>query len=279
MRLLPWTLAVIVLSLISITLSESRTLDPVQNLSLTVTAPIENVLRDAADPTAHFFDGLFDRGDIARENQRLREELEALQADLAAGQDAQQRVRELEEALGVKEGRPEDEFVVADVIAREPSPLKRQLAINRGSRDGLDEGMVVLSRAGSLIGTISRVYDDFAWVRLVTDPNSAINATVLAEDAGEDEPGARGVVTGDLRPNLSLGMLPPDSAIAEGDLVTTSGLGGNYPRALLLGTVTSVENRPQATFVTGVVQPAADLSSLDTVLIISNFLPARLAGP
>lgn len=279
MRLLPWTLAVIVLSLISITLSESRTLDPVQNLSLTVTAPLENVLRDAADPTADFFDGLFDRGDIARENQRLREELEALQADLAAGQDAQQRVRELEEALGVKEGRPEDEFVVADVIAREPSPLKRQLAINRGSRDGLDEGMVVLSRAGSLIGTISRVYDDFAWVRLVTDPNSAINATVLAEDAGEDEPGARGVVTGDLRPNLSLGMLPPDSAIAEGDLVTTSGLGGNYPRALLLGTVTSVENRPQATFVTGVVQPAADLSSLDTVLIISNFLPARLAGP
>jgi rod shape-determining protein MreC len=278
MRLLPWTLAVVLLSLVSIALSESRTLDPVQNLSLTLTSPIESGLRDAAEPTADFFDGLLDRGDIARENKQLREELEALKADLAAGEDAQRRVRELEEALGVKESRPEDEFVVADVIAQEPSPLKRAIAINRGSGDGLDEGMVVLSRAGSLVGTIFRVYDDFAWVRLLTDPNAAVNATVLSE--GEDEAAAsRGVVTGELRAALSLEMLPPDATPAEGDLVTTSGLGGNYPRALLIGTVASVETRPQATFVTGTVEPAADLSSLDTVLVISNFLPARLEGP
>lgn len=283
MRLIPWTLAVVALSLVSITLSETRTLDPVQNLSLTVAAPIESNLGDVAEPVSNFFEGLFDRGDIVRENERLREEVEALQAEVAAGEDAQRRVRELEEALGVKESRPEDEFVAADVIAREPSPLKRAIAINRGSQDGLDEGMVVLSRAGSLVGTISRVYEDFAWIRLLTDSNSAVNATVQSEGAeetdSEDSSGPRGVIAGELRSDLSLEMLPPDATLAEGDLVTTSGLGGNYPRALLVGTIKAVEDKPQALFVSATVEPAADLSSLDTVLVISNFLPARLSGP
>jgi rod shape-determining protein MreC len=278
MRLLWWTLAIVSVSLLSIALSESRTLDPVQNLSLTVAAPLENGLRALADPIADFFEGLFNRGDLKRENERLREELERLQSQVAAVEDTQRRAQELEEALEVKESRPDDEFLAADVIAQDPSGVKRALAINRGSKDGLDEGMVVLSKSGSLVGTVSRVYEDFAWLRLITDPNSAVNVAVLAR-GDEEGSEARGVATGDLSGRLSLEMVPAEAGITEGDLVTTSGLGGNYPRALLLGSVRSVEDKPQALFRKATVEPAADLSSLDTVMIITNFLPARLAGP
>ncbi len=278
MRLLWWTLAIVSVSLLSIALSESRTLDPVQNLSLTVAAPLENGLRELADPIADFFEGLFNRGDLKRENERLREELERLQSQVAAVEDAQRRAQELEEALEVKESRPYDEFVAADVVAQDPSGVKRALAINRGSKDGLDEGMVVLSKSGSLVGTVSRVYEDFAWLRLVTDPNSAVNVVVLAQ-GDEEGSEARGVAAGDLGGRLSLEMVPAEARITDGDLVTTSGLGGNYPRALLLGSVRSVEDKPQALFRKATVEPAADLSSLDTVMIITNFLPARLAGP
>ena len=278
MRLLWWTLAVVSVSLLSIVLSESRTLDPVQNLSLTVAAPPENGLRELADPIADFFEGLFNRGDLKRENERLRQKLERLQGQVAAAGDAERRAQELEEALGIKESRPDDEFVVADVIAQDPSGVKRALAINRGSKDGLDEGMVVLSRSGSLVGTVSRVYEDFAWLRLITDPNSAVNVVVLAEgDEGGSE--AQGVAAGDLGGRLSLEMIPAEAQIREEDLVITSGLGGNYPRALLLGSVRSVEDRPQALFKRATVEPAADLSALDTVMVITSFLPARLAGP
>ncbi len=278
MRLLWWTLAVVSLGLVSIVLSESRTLDPVQNLSLTIAAPPENGLRELADPVADFFDGLFNRGDLKRENERLRQELERLQGQVAAAEDAERRAEDLEEALGIKESRPDDEFLVADVIAQDPSGVKRVLAINRGSKDGLDEGMVVLSRSGSLVGTVSRVYEDFAWLRLITDPNSAVNVFVLAEgDEGGSE--ARGVAAGDLGGRFSLEMIPAEAQIKEGDLVTTSGLGGNYPRSLLLGSVRSVEDTPQALFKKATVEPAADLSALDTVMVITSFLPARLTGP
>ncbi len=277
MRLLWWTLAVVSVSLFSILLSENRTLDPLQNLSLTIAAPMENGLRDAADPISDFFHGVLNRGDLVRENERLREELERLQVGAADTEDAQRRIQVLEEALGVKESRPDDVFVVADVIAQDPSGFKRALAINRGAADGLDEGMVVLSNSGSLVGVVSLAYEEFSWLRLISDPNSAVNITVLTE--GEAGSEVRGVAVGDLRSSLSLEMLPTEAAIQEGDLVITSGLGGNYPRTLLLGSVTSVDEKPQALSKRATMEPAADLSSLDTVLIITNFRPARLEGP
>ena len=278
MRTLWWTLAMAGLSLVSILLSENRTFDPLQNLSLTVAAPIEGGLRDVAQPVSDFFEGVLNRGDIVRENERLRRELERLQTEMAAGEDARRRVRELEEALGFKQSRPEDQLVAADVIAQDPSGLKRALAINRGSKDGLDEGMVVLSRDGSLVGTVSLVHDDFAWLRLITDPNSAVNIAVQPQ--GEDTaPAARGIALGDLRSGVGLEMLPTEVEIKQGDLVTTSGLGGNYPRALLLGTIKTVEARPQAPSKSAILEPAANLSALETVFIVTSFKPARLSAP
>ena len=277
MRTLWWTLAIVGMSLVSIVLSEHRTFDPLQNLSLTIAAPVDSGIRDLANPASDFFQGIFNRGDIVRENERLRREMERLQTQVAAGEDATRRVRELEDALGFKDSRPDDQLVVADVIAQDPSGLKRALAINRGSNDGLDEGMVVLSRDGSLVGTVSLVYDDFAWLRLITDPNSAVNIAVLPQ--GAKDAAARGIAAGDLRSGVTLEMLPTETEVNPGDLVTTSGLGGNYPRALLLGTVKTVEDKPQAPSKRAVLEPAADISALETILVVTSFKPARLAAP
>ncbi len=308
MRLVWWLATVVVVSLLTIFLSQGQALDPVQNMSLTVTAPVASGLRDAARPVDDLFKGITDRGDIVRENRDLREQIDQLQNDLAARQDAEQRVRELEEALGVKQGRPEDQLLAANVVAEDTSGLKRMIAIDRGLNDGLDEGMVVISRSGSLVGTVSRAFEDFAWVRLITDPESAVNAQVnpsLGQPAATapataaptptpSEPtpspatptplpsvttegeAVRGVAEGDLRRRLVLDLLPPDSPLAEGSLVTTSGLGGNYPRALLIGSVQAVEQRPQSPFTKATLEPAADLSTLDTVLVLVSFRPARL---
>ena len=190
------------------------------------------------------------------------------------------------------------------------------IAIDRGSNDGLDEGMVVLSRGGSLVGTVARAYEDFAWIRLITDPDSAVNAQVIAPppqaqptpDPGvlvpstpTPAPGAapaasptpapgptpspasdatnatRGVAEGDLKQGLVLDLVPSDVALAEGSLVSTSGLGGNYPRALLIGSVDTVERRPQSPFTAARIRPSTNLSALDTVLVLTSFQPARLS--
>jgi rod shape-determining protein MreC len=313
MRLVWWLPTVVMISAATIFLSEQRALDPVQNLSLTVSAPAAGGLHDAARPVNDFVRGITDRGDITEENRRLREEVEQLQRALALQQDAQQRVRELEDIVEIKQGRPEDQLLAANVIAEDTSGLKRMIAVDRGTGDGLDEGMVVLSRSGSLVGTVSRAYEDFAWVRLITDPDSTVNAQVVPPPSPQpspaspqptptpqpgasppptpapaaptpsptpapstDESALRGVVEGDLRDELLLDLLPPDHTLPQGSLVSTSGLGGNYPRALLIGSVEAVEQRPQSPFTKATVKPAASLAGLDTVLVLLSFTPARL---
>ena len=313
MKLIWWVGSVFGISLISIFLSHQHTLDPIENLSLTVTAPIEESLRDIANPLNDIIDGIADRGGLKRESERLRAENEALKVQLAEQQDIEQQLDELERALEIKQGRPEDLLLAANVIAQDPGGFKRQIAINRGLSDGVDEGMAVLSENGSLIGTVSRAYQDLAWVRLVTDPDSVINAQVnlttiqpldgaqpqvLTPDApasptptpapnvsqdpsptpASPEPFVRGVAEGHLRHGIVLD-LPADAAVEQGDLVVTSGLGGNYPRALLIGTIESINNQPQSPFTRTTVEPAADLEVLDTVLVIVSFRPARLEGP
>ncbi|MFQ5472825.1 MAG: rod shape-determining protein MreC [Dehalococcoidia bacterium] len=313
MRLIWWMGSVFGISLISIYLSSQHAIDPIENISLTVTAPIEESFRDIASPVNDIINGITDRGGLARENERLRADNEALKVQLAERQDIEQQLDELEQALEVKRSRPEDLLVAADVIAQDPGGFKRQIAINRGLSDGIDEGMAVLSENGSLIGTVSRAYQDFAWIRLVTDPDSVVNAQVNlttiqpldgvqpqvltpetpasptptpAPNVSQDpsptptppEPFVRGVAEGDLRNGIVLD-LPSDAAVEQGDLVVTSGLGGNYPRALLIGTVASVNSQPQSPFTKTTLEPAADLEVLDTVLVLVSFRPARLEGP
>lgn len=268
-----WLAAVVGIGLISIALSQRRALDPLEDLSLGITSPLERGIRKVASPIADLWEGMVDRGDLVRENQRLKEEIERLRGELARRNDDQRRLEQLERALEVKEQRPDDTLLLAEVIAQDPWGLKRTVAIDRGAADGLDEGMVVLSEGGSLVGTIFRVYDEVSWVRLVTDPDSAVNAQV------QGEPPVRGVLSGDLRRGLVLELLPADAEIKEGELVATSGLGGNYPPALVIGTVRSVEERLQAPFKKAVVEPSAPLSRLDSVLVLSSFMPARLEGP
>lgn len=306
-RLVWWLVTIFGISVIGIFFSQRGATDPIQNLTLTVSAPLQTSLRNIAGPISDAYLGITDRGDITRENERLREELEVLKNQLADQQDAQRRVRELEDALGLRQSQPEDTLLAADVIAEEPSGLKRAVAINRGLDDGLDEGMIVLSRAGSVIGTVSRVYDDFAWIRLITDPKSAINVQVNMETSAPppDTPGVltpdtpgpqasatpappaapaepqsvRAVTMGDQRSGLILDLIPSDAPIKAGNLVVTSGLGGNFPRGLLLGSIIDVKERPQAPFKSATIEPAARLTGLETVLVLISFKPARLTGP
>jgi len=269
MRTLVWVLAAAFLALITILLSQGGALDPLRNLALTVVSPLERGVRNAAEPVADALDRVGERQDLEEENRQLRQQIEELRAEIADLSEQQALSEGLQELLKVQEGRPDDQFLVARVIAKDPSNLKERIAIDRGSNDGVAEGMVVMSAASSLIGVVSSTLDDFAWVTLITDPNSSVNAMVM-------ESRTQGVVSGTLHSGLRMELLPQDTQVQPGSTVATSGLGGNFPEALLIGEVVSVQGSPQDIFQKAEVQPAADLSRLENVLVLISFQPARL---
>jgi rod shape-determining protein MreC len=132
--------------------------------------------------------------------------------------------------------------------------------------------MVVMSEGSSLVGVVSKVLDDFAWVTLITDPNSNVNAMVL-------ESRAQGVVSGSLHDGLSMDLIPQDTEVEPGNTVATSGLGGSFPQALLIGQVAAVRGEEQDLFKTAEVKPAASLSHLENVLVMTSFTAIRLESP
>ena len=272
MRTLVWVLAAAFLALVTIVLSQKGALDPLRNLALTVVSPLERGVRNAAEPVADLLDRLAERQDLEEENRQLRQQIEELRAQIAGLREEQALSQGLQELLKVQEGRPGDQFLVARVIAKDPSNLKEAVAIDRGSDNGVADGQVVMSEGGSLVGVVSKVMNDFAWVTLVTDPNSNVNAMVL-------ESRTEGVVSGSLHDGLSMDLIPQEADVKPGSTVATSGLGGNFPEALLIGQVVSVRGEPQDIFKKAEVKPAASLSRLEHVLVLTSFRPVRLASP
>ncbi len=267
-----WFGFVVLASVLFLAASRVALLDPLENAALSVAAPVESGLRSATRPVADFINNLTDINRLSNENASLREENERLTAENARLTEAEQELRDLQgflELRGIREG---DVFVQASVFATDPSNTLQFIAINRGSRDGIAEHMLVLSSQGSVVGTISRVLDNAAWVTLATDQTSAIGAFI-------QESRAQGVVAGSADGTLNMEFVEDTADVKEGDLVLTSGIGGDHPSGELIGRVVEVERAAQQLFQEVRVQPLADFTRLETVLVLSSFVPQDPVTP
>lgn len=209
--------------------------------------------------------------DTALLNQRVAEleaEVARLQAQNIELQQENAELEVLSALLDFARAHPEPQYLSTTVIGRDPNPFMRYVHINRGSDDGLRRGMPVVSQQG-LVGRVSEVIANAATVQLITDPSTAINVRLQAS-------GAEALLTGSITGEVGLELIPQDIEVEIGDLVLTSGLGGNYPSDILIGQITGVRKRPFELYQTASVQPVVDFSKLNIVLVIVNFRPVDI---
>jgi rod shape-determining protein MreC len=247
-------------------------LRPVEDASYFFLAPVESGLRSIAQPAADVVSNYSDIRSLTAENEALRSENERLNAEIARLREEAIRHEELERLLEVKQAFSTQEFLGASVTARDPSNLRQLVAIDRGSSDGIKVGMPVVAEGKTLVGTVTRTEANHSWVTLVTDVDSAVSSLIL-------ESRSQGVATGGYNRRLALEFLSQDAAVKDGDTVVTSGLGGTYPAGLVIGRVTGVSGDRQEVFRRVTVEPLASLSRLETVLVMTSFVPSRLTAP
>lgn len=210
--------------------------------------------------------------DVARLRQRnleLEAEVSRLQSEVIELQQQLAETRVLSALVDFARAHPENRYVAASVIGRDPSPFVKYVIINRGSDDGLRHGMPVVTAQG-LVGRVTAVTSGAARVQLITDPDSSVNIRL-------EPTAAEGILIGSLTGKLSLDMIPQEASMQVGNLVLTSGLGGNYPANILIGQVISVNPQKTGLFQTADVQPTVDFSRLEIVLIIVNFRPVDIS--
>ncbi len=267
-----WLSVVVAASVLFLAASRFAIFDPLENAAQSVAAPVESALQDATRPAADFVNNLTDINRLTGENQTLREEKERLLAEIARLQEAEQELQQVQQLLELRGTGTGDSFIAANVFAREPNNLQERIAIDRGRADGLREDMIVLTKQGSLVGTVSRVLDDVAWVTLITDPSSAVSG--LIQDSR-----VQGVVVGAADGTLTMEFVEETADVKEGDLVLTSGIGGRHPTGELIGQIVDVERSAQELFQAVRVQPLADFSRLEGVLVLDSFLPLEAGEP
>ncbi len=201
---------------------------------------------------------------------QLREQNAVLESQVT---QLQTQLIEMEERLGEAQvcfalldfGRtnPQYEYIAATVIGREISPFLQYIIIDKGTEDGVRHGMPVVTQQG-LVGRVDAVIASASRIKLITDVTSVVNIQLQSADV---EAQLLGSLTGE----LSLDMIPLDEFIEVGDVVLTSGLGGNYPPNIFVGQVLSTQSRENALFQTASVQPIVNFESINAVLVIDNF--------
>ncbi|NJN43956.1 MAG: rod shape-determining protein MreC [Anaerolineae bacterium] len=206
-----------------------------------------------------------DVAELAQRNEALEAEVSRLQAQVIELQQQNQQIDVLSALVDFARANPAYDYIAADVIGRDPSPFLQYVIINRGSDDGLRRGMPVVTAQG-LAGRISAVIAGAARVQLITDAGSIANVTLQSSEASA-------VLAGSLTGELTLTMIPQDVGVETGELLLTSGLGGNFPPNILIGQVTGVRSRSFELFQTASVQPVVDFARLEIVLVIRNFRP------
>ncbi len=268
-----WVGAMVVIALVLAASTQLGFLDPVQSLVLRVTSPIEKTVSGTFRPVATLLSDAGNLNDIRDENRRLRLENERLQVAVAELDQQTARIAELEAALQIPASAG-NTLLPAQVTGRFSSPFTDEVRINRGSSEGIKAGMVVLSAQGSLFGTVTETTANTAFIRLVSDSSSRVAAQV-------QETRVIGSVEGAADRKLSFKFSEIGDDIQVGDTIVTSGLGGNYPADILIGTVRAVSGTPQDLFQNVEIEPTVRLSTANTVLVNISFVPLRseLATP
>lgn len=225
-----------------------------------VTQPLERIFSFLGFKLGGIFSSMTSIGNFKTDNARLLDENLQLRSQLARFGDIENENKILREELAAPK-YDDIESVVADIIGWGAEDSGRWFTIDRGSTDGILSKMPVVAGGGVLVGQIDTVFPTSATVMLLTHPESVVN--VLDENTE-----ARGVMRGEYGLGLVFDMVPQTDILHSGDQVVTSGLGGELPRALVVGVIGEIRHTPDRLFQQATVLPTIDVSKLRLVQVI-----------
>lgn len=224
---------------------------------------------------AHFVTGIFDNVDSLlntyKENQHLKGRLEEFAAVQAEVTDLRSENGQLKEIVGKEADLRDYNPIQATVIARNPDQWEEKVILNKGESDGVKQNMAVMTARG-LIGKVTLVTATTSTVELIStqNPNYRVSSMVIG---GEE--GVFGLIEGydAERRELLLKRIDAEIELEVGQQVVSSGLGGIFPKGLIIGEITEITIDEFGLTKLAYVKPAADFTLLNHVMIADRDMP------
>ena len=230
----------------------------------TIAAPFQKAVSWVESQLSFVTSNVWEIMTVHQQNKMLRSEVDQLRIqNLQASEYAAENAR-LRALLGYKQAAYQFDLVAARVIGREADSWSHMIVIDRGTADGVQENMPVVTEKG-LVGHVVEAGPNYAKVQLILDPRSSVGTLVQRAESR-----VVGIVEGDpTNPTMPrMVNVPKNADIQEGDVIVTSGFGGMYPKGLVVGLVSSLENDEAGLLKIALLEPAVDFQKLEDVAVI-----------
>ncbi len=257
--IIPILIFLLALSLISANLHSRENMSFFESLVVGITSPVQKVVRRIIGGIGNVWRGYFYLVGAQKENEVLRRELHELKLQVNRYREADLANQRLRALLNFKKSIATP-LLPAELVSFDPSGWFQTILIDKGSSDGVAQDMAVVSAEG-LMGRVIGVSSRHAKVLLILDANSAVDALIQRSRV-------RGVLVGLGRDLCLLKYVQRNEDVQVGDQVISSGMGGVFPKGLLLGTVQEVVRGSSGLFQRVEVEPAADFSRLEEVMVV-----------
>lgn len=242
----------------------------VRALVQTALAPLQSVISDTAQVIAHQTTQTENVQALVARNSELETVNNKLMVENIRLKELERENDLLRQLLNYTRSNPQFSYQTSAVVGRsigfDPTNLLYFVYVDVGARDGIAEDMPVITDRG-LVGRVTAVGPNVAQVLMLIDPASSVNALIQNSRV-------TGLVRGSIEGTLTMERIPPNEKVSPGDIVLTSGLGGNFPDKLVIGQVTEVLKRDQDMFQMARIRPTVDFGKLETMLILTSFEPA-----
>ncbi len=233
----------------------------------TLTLPGRLIVSAIGDSSRGFSKYFRSLSALEENNEELKQQNEALTSAANDAEALRAENERLKSYLSIKSLHPDFTYVEAMVVGREAGNYQTVLTINRGSAQGIKEGMPVITPDG-IVGCVTEVGLTYAKISTILETASSVGAYLARS-------GDAGILSGDYSMRAEglckLSYLAEDADVEVGDEVLSSGLGSVYPADLLIGKVESVSADDYNRAKVAKVAPAVDFSSLRYLLVVTSY--------
>lgn len=205
---------------------------------------------------------------VLEENKILKSNVEKIESLEAENVALKKELEEMKNELNIEHVLSDYDYLNATVVSRNAATWYNNLTIDKGSHNGIEEGMVVINSTG-VIGRITNVSTFSSDVKLITttDTNNKMSVTITNGDKK-----LTGLINGyDYETGyLEIEGISNTDNVAIGDLVYTSGLGGVFPNGILVGKVADITTDVYDLSKIINVTPSANFEDINYVTVLKR---------
>jgi len=234
-----------------------------ENFIFKVFSPAQKLFIKTGNKISGFFEILLSIKDLSRENAELKQKNSELERQLTQLKETEKENEALRAALDFSE-KNTSLFEIASIVGKSLQGAEDWILIDKGTKDGVEKNMAIVSEEFSLVGRVIESNDNFSKVMLITDKNSIVGALIenkrneglVQKEEGSDK--------------IFLDFVPKNEAVEIGEKILTSGMDNVYPKSILIGKVEKIDASENQLFQKITILPAVDFNKLEKVFILKS---------